>query len=39
MFVDPEKRDFRLRPESPALALGFEPFDVSTAGARGPVGP
>ena len=39
MFVDAEKRDFRLRPESPALAMGFEEFDVRNAGARGPAGP
>ena len=34
LFVDPEKGDFRLKPESPAFKLGFEPFDVSTAGPR-----
>ena len=34
-FVDPAARDFRLRPESPALALGFAPIDISTAGLRG----
>ncbi|MBO5436102.1 MAG: right-handed parallel beta-helix repeat-containing protein [Thermoguttaceae bacterium] len=28
-FQDAETRDFRLRPDSPALALGFEPFDLT----------
>lgn len=27
-FVNPEKRDFRLAPDSPVLALGFVPFDL-----------
>jgi hypothetical protein len=29
LFVAPEKSDFRLRPESPALKLGFNPIDLS----------
>ena len=29
MFVDPENGDFALQPDSPALALGFKPFDTS----------
>jgi hypothetical protein len=33
-FVDPEKGDFTLRPDSPALKLGFQPIDVSTVGPR-----
>jgi hypothetical protein len=32
LFVDAEHRDFALRPGSPALTLGFVPFDLSTAG-------
>ena len=31
-FVAPEKNDFRLKDNSPALAVGFKPFDVSKAG-------
>lgn len=31
-FRAPEKGDFTLAGDSPALALGFEPFDVSAAG-------
>jgi hypothetical protein len=34
LFVDPEKRDFSLKPESPALKMGFMPIDVSGVGPR-----
>ncbi|MBI2421773.1 MAG: right-handed parallel beta-helix repeat-containing protein [Candidatus Hydrogenedentes bacterium] len=34
-FVDAEHGDFRLKPDSPALALGFVPFDFSKAGLYG----
>jgi hypothetical protein len=33
-FVNPSRDDFRLRSNSPALKLGFEPFDTSSAGNR-----
>jgi len=36
-FVNPKEGDFRLRPDSPALKLGFEPFDVEPVGP-GPKG-
>ena len=32
MFVDVEARDFRLRPDSPALKRGFKPIDTSSIG-------
>ena len=32
LFVDPAKRDFRLKPGSPALALGIKSIDVSAMG-------
>ena len=32
LFVDPENHDYRLRPDSPALKLGFVPFDYTKAG-------
>lgn len=35
LFVDASAYDFRLRPESPALALGFQPIDLSAAGLVG----
>ncbi|HQK95123.1 MAG TPA: right-handed parallel beta-helix repeat-containing protein [Armatimonadota bacterium] len=34
LFVDPENGDFTLRPESPALKLGFRPIDLSAVGPR-----
>lgn len=34
-FVDAEKHDFRLRPDSPALKLGFRPIDTSANGLTG----
>ena len=33
-FVDPANGDFRLRPDSPALKLGFVPIDLSKIGLR-----
>ena len=32
MFVDPTNSDFRLRPGSPAIELGFEPIDLTVIG-------
>ncbi|MDX9973046.1 MAG: right-handed parallel beta-helix repeat-containing protein [FCB group bacterium] len=34
MFVDPAAHDFTLKPESPALKLGFNNIDISQAGPR-----
>lgn len=34
LFVDWQKRDFRLKKDSPAFKLGFKPFDPSLAGRR-----
>ncbi len=34
MFVAPEKGDFRLRPGSPALELGFKPISLEGVGPR-----
>lgn len=31
-FVDPDRFDFRLKPDSPALELGFQPIDTSRVG-------
>jgi Right handed beta helix region len=35
MFVAPEKGDFRLKPKSPVLKLGFKPFNYRQAGVYG----
>jgi len=35
LFVDPERFDFSMGPNSPALATGFKPFDYSRAGVYG----
>ena len=34
-FRDVQRHDFRLAPDSPALALGFKPFDWTKAGVYG----
>ncbi len=34
LFLDPEAGDFTLRPDSPALKLGFKPIDMSGVGPR-----
>lgn len=34
LFVDAEHDDYRLKPESPAWKLGFQPIDVSSIGIR-----
>ncbi len=34
-FADPAHYDFRLRPDSPALKLGFQPIDLSKVGLYG----
>jgi hypothetical protein len=35
LFVDPAHDNFALKPESPALKLGFKPIDLSAVGLRG----
>ena len=32
LFVDRDKDDYRLRPESPALKLGFQPIPIEKIG-------
>jgi parallel beta-helix repeat protein len=34
LFVDTQNDDYRLKPESPALKLGFQPIDTSQIGPR-----
>ncbi len=34
MFIDAEKYDFRLKPQSPALQMGFIPIDLKQVGPR-----
>jgi parallel beta-helix repeat protein len=38
LFVNARKFDFRLRPKSPALQMGFHQIDLTTVGPRGPAG-
>lgn len=35
LFVAPDRRDFRLKPGSPAAQIGFVPFDIGPAGRIG----
>jgi hypothetical protein len=34
-FADPDRHDYHLAPDSPALGLGFKPFDYTQAGVYG----
>jgi hypothetical protein len=34
MFVDAANGDYSLKPESPALKLGFQPIDTTQIGVR-----
>ena len=34
LFVDAERDDYTLRPDSPALKLGFQPIDTKVIGPR-----
>jgi hypothetical protein len=34
MFVDPSKNDYRVKPESPALKVGFKNFEMGTWGIQ-----
>lgn len=36
LFLDPYNYDFRLKPQSPAFRLGFEPIDMRAVGLQGP---
>ncbi len=38
LFINARKFDFRLRPESPALKMGFHQIDLTTIGPRTPAG-
>ncbi|MGE5297241.1 MAG: right-handed parallel beta-helix repeat-containing protein, partial [Solirubrobacterales bacterium] len=35
LFVDPARGDFHLKPDSPALTIGFKPFDYAEAAVYG----
>lgn len=35
LFVDPAHDDYRLRPDSPAFPLGFQPIDTTRVGRQG----
>jgi parallel beta-helix repeat protein len=35
LFADPTKDDYRLKPDSPAFKLGFQPIPVEKIGLRG----
>lgn len=32
LFIDPENNDYRVKPDSPALKLGFKNFDMGNWG-------